>query len=532
VLVVLEELVFEKKVVFDGAIFNDQFILKNITFKGQVDFRNINTEGYFGIINCTFNNFVDFNGSIFKRFIRINDTKFNSPMMFNEVHCHDVLHVNNVVFNYMASFIDSIFEGDYEAHDGNPCIKFENIIFNDDGDYSNCKFKCLVKFDKVIINYGVEFIDSLFDAERPTSDIRSSTYQFHNLSIKEKGMLNFSSTDPKNKIFNNQTSFSFKDEVKGMINFEYVNFAHIHQSSRIKLRALEKQNKANIGKGCFKYRFQTDIKEESVREGNQPFITEFLDAFTKYFSLHSTNSLGVEIVGRTSEIIQFFYFTDQEDITEVEFKNALKMLQKTDWIKENINNETGKYLDSPNYMQDKDNVEKKIEKRFYQSKLKNVVLTIGLKIDSGIGSIKDIENIADVYPEPHEENYRYVIEGMNHVTINYINKQINNSNTMKFKKNKFKGKQIIFNDKTTGGKFIYNEASMDKLEEGVKEFAKNEEEKELILEQLEIFLNERNEEEDRKNAYGTICSFFANNTTDINNSVIGGLLLEIGKLIG
>ncbi len=417
----LENLTFDKKIMFDGAVFIHRFELKNIVFKGMADFTYIDTKAPFSVNLCTFLESCDFSYSTFKEIIRIESSTFKNAMLFIDAHCHDTLQMEKITFNHMALFHSTIFEGDYISPSDEPLILFKNIILNGTIDFTEVQFLSIVEFNDIQINNNVNFLDTVFDAKKPTSHLLSATCLFENLIIKEKGAVSFRSTDPKNKMFKNDVDFNFKEEVKGNINFEYVNFTYIYQSARKKLRELEKLGKVNIGKGCFKYLFQSDIKEVNVREGNQSLITEFLETFTNYFSLNDNTSLGIEVVGRTEEIIQFFYFTDEEGITDEEFKEALERIQTTDWINEAITNEMKKYLAEGSTAQDKREVEKIIDKSFYLSKLKSIGTTIGLKIHYGLGTIKDIESIVDVYPNPTEEQHEYVLNGLNALTINYIN---------------------------------------------------------------------------------------------------------------
>ncbi len=415
----LENLTFEKKVVFDGAIFHDQFKLQNVVFEKTVDFRHLNAKATFWINDCSFLQFCDFSKSTFKKIIRIEESNFKSPMMFTNAHCHDTLQINRVTFNHMAGFTSTIIEADYESYKNtHPVIAFRNLVLNDCLDFTNTQFLCALIFDSLQINDKIDFLNTVFNAKKPTTDIKSATLHFNNLMIEETGVMDFRSTDPKNKLFKNDVSFNFNGEVKGLINFEYVNFSYIYQPVREKLRELEKLNRVNIGKGCLKYRFQTDIKEVSVREGNQALITEFLEAFTSYFSLNTNTNLGVEIVGRTEEVIQFFYFTDQENITEEGFEEALRKLQTTDWIHKSTTNELGKYLVNNSTSKSKEEAEKMIDKSFLLSKLKNIATTIGLKIKYGLGVIDDIKNIANVYPNPTAVQHTYIINGVEKLVLN------------------------------------------------------------------------------------------------------------------
>lgn len=74
--------------------------------------------------------------------------------------------------------------------------------------------------------------------------------------------------------------------------------------------------------------------------------------------------------------------------------------------------------------------------------------------------------------------------------------------------------------KTFSRKEIFNE--FQKYSTNIKEVG-------LLKEELEFLLNEKNELEKRKGAFQHLKEFADKNIMDIQNSVIGGLLVEIAK---
>lgn len=138
------------------------------------------------------------------------------------------------------------------------------------------------------------------------------------------------STDPQNKMFNHDVQISFKGDPTGIIRFENVNFNRITAGSQVQLIQLAKAGRVEIGSGCIKYRFQTEIRTISVSQRNAPLIIEICQTFTNYFTVSNGLNLGFEIVERDKTKISFFYFTD-EDISEAAFGERLANTEQSLW---------------------------------------------------------------------------------------------------------------------------------------------------------------------------------------------------------
>jgi len=93
---------------------------------------------------------------------------------------------------------------------------------------------------------------------------------------------------------------------------------------------LAKSGKVEIGSGCIKYRFQTEVRTILIGESNASLILEIAGTFANYFTAQNGVNLGLEVTERTSEHIAFFYFTD-EDIQEEEFLARLRWTEQDLW---------------------------------------------------------------------------------------------------------------------------------------------------------------------------------------------------------
>jgi len=118
--------------------------------------------------------------------------------------------------------------------------------------------------------------------------------------------------------------------MKGAIHFENVNFQKIANNSRVRLLQLEKLGFVEIGKGCLKYRYQTDPKTIKIDKGCQALVIDMTQTFSNYFSVENGVNLGVEIIERLDEYVKYFYFSD-ENIGEKEFHDRLVFTEEKLW---------------------------------------------------------------------------------------------------------------------------------------------------------------------------------------------------------
>lgn len=183
-----------------------------------------------------------------------------------------------------------------------------------------------------------EFINTSFELVTSNARYRGAAVEFNRIEVTAGGVLTFTSTDQQNKMFKHDVQFSFKEDPTGTIAFENVNFSNISTLSRDRLTRLAKAGRVEIGSGCIKYRFQTEIRTVSTQECNSPLIIELCQTFTNYFTVSNGLNLGFEVVERDATKVSFFYFTD-EDISQATFLDRLAQTEKSLWSLLSINSD-------------------------------------------------------------------------------------------------------------------------------------------------------------------------------------------------
>jgi uncharacterized protein YjbI with pentapeptide repeats len=313
---------FRKMAYFSGSSFIDDIVFKDVNFTGGASFELTTFANSLSIKNTIING------------VTFNNAKFTNLALFSNVDFLNYALFENAVFNgtgsgYVVKFIDSCFKGitDFSDTIFNPLEKeasmgFIRVVFEDYTDFKNSQFHNQVVFEDVSFEARTEFLDTLFETAESSARYRGFAVEFKRIEVKSKAELVFKSTDPLKKMFNHDIHMSFREDPTGIIMFENVNFSKFNLESRDRLNKLAKSGQVQIGSGCIKYRFQTDIRTISVNQGNTSLILEICHTFTNYFTSSNGLNLGFEIVERNKSEVSFFYFTD-ENISEESFMERL-----------------------------------------------------------------------------------------------------------------------------------------------------------------------------------------------------------------
>ncbi|MBD3322387.1 MAG: hypothetical protein GF350_14900 [Chitinivibrionales bacterium] len=326
---------FKKQAYFTGSIFQDALELEDVHFKGGANFDQTILNHDLIVKNTIFqglsfakselNRRVLFSGTDFHTYGLFHKTKFTG---FKNAGNGYVIKFENARFHFLADFSEAVF-----TPVGNQSVaSFVNVEFKDVADFKKARFHNQVLFKETTFSYITEFIDTQFDLS--DSSIRYGgdvAVDFNRIQLRSgKAFLAFRSTDPKNKMFNHDVNMSFEEDLEGVIYLENVNFNNFTPDSRERLITLSRSGKVEIGPGCIKYRFQTEIKSISINQDNSPLILELCQTFTNYFSASNGLSLGFEIVERSKTKVSFFYFTD-ENISKKEFHERLAATEQHLW---------------------------------------------------------------------------------------------------------------------------------------------------------------------------------------------------------
>ena len=326
----IADMVFRKRAYFTGAVFLDSLELDGVCFEDGATFAQATFAHDLKIMNARFRG-LDFINAQFAQLALFSKIEFLSYTLFHNAQ------FMGVTGGYVVKFADSRFQGiaDFSGAVFGPLgnessVGFLNVQFQDFTDFRKTRFHNQVVFADVSFAGVAEFIDTLFDTARSSARYRGAAVEFSRIEVMAEAVLTFMSTDPQRKIFNHDVQMSFKEDPVGLVEFENVNFNRFTPSSRDRLTRLSKLGRVEIGPGCIKYRFQTDVRTISVSQGNTPLILELCQTFTNYFTVSNGMNLGFEIVNRDETNVSFFYFTD-EDISKATFLAHLARTEQRLW---------------------------------------------------------------------------------------------------------------------------------------------------------------------------------------------------------
>jgi len=322
----LSDLIFRKDAVLMGASFLDAAELTDVTFQNGAKFVKSTFHSH-----LTFNRVrlrgAEFDRSIFKGKASFRQTAFDSYSLFAEAR-----FVGSTVSFEEASFdgITDFSKASFDSEDDQAVVRFRNVQFKDFLDFKGTAFNIQVSFENVSFGGVTEFIDTTFQIVKSAARYRGTAVEFKQIEVLEGAELSFKSTSASKRLFSHDVTFSFRDDPQGTVRFENVNFNEIAPASRKRLTSLAKSGNVEIGPGCIKYRFQTEVKTIPINEGHAPLILELAGTFANYFTAQNGVNLGLEVVEKTSTHVILFYFTD-EDIQESEFFARLKSSEQDLW---------------------------------------------------------------------------------------------------------------------------------------------------------------------------------------------------------
>jgi uncharacterized protein YjbI with pentapeptide repeats len=322
----LTGLTFQKQAILTGASFLDSVDFVDVKFKNGASFVRTTFHG-----DLTFNRVslhgTEFSNSLFKGKTAFQKTSFASYALFGRVRfAGSTVSFVDSSFDGITDFSDTVFE----LEDDDSLVRFQNVQFRDFLDFKRAAFSNQLIFDSVSFSSVTEFIDTSFGLVVSAARYRGAAVEFKRIEVLEGADLTFKSTNASRKLFDHDVTFSFKDEPRGILHFENVNFKEITAGSRKILIDLARSGKVEIGSGCIKYRLQTEIKSISISDDNSALILEIAGTFANYFTVKNGVNLGLEVVGKSATQVSLFYFTD-EDIREVEFFARLRQTEHDLW---------------------------------------------------------------------------------------------------------------------------------------------------------------------------------------------------------
>ncbi|MGZ8394857.1 MAG: pentapeptide repeat-containing protein, partial [Nitrospira sp.] len=323
----ISDTTFRRQTYFMAASFLDSLELDGVDFQNGAMFsgatfaRNLSTE------NSRFCG-LDFVKAKVAQIAFFGKVEFLSFSLFQNAQ------FAGVTDGYAVRFEDARFQGitDFSGavFDVKSSVGFLKVRFEDFTDFRGTQFNCHVVFDDVLFASVAEFIDTLFDTVGSAARYRGSAVEFNGIEVPIGAVLTFMSTDLESKMFNHDVQMSFKEEPAGTIRLENVNFSRFTPASKGRLTQLAKAGRVEIGSGCIKYRFQTDVRTISISQGNAPLVLELCQTFANYFTVSNGINLGLEIVERDEAKVRFFYYTD-ENISQVEFLGRLAHTEQRLW---------------------------------------------------------------------------------------------------------------------------------------------------------------------------------------------------------
>jgi uncharacterized protein YjbI with pentapeptide repeats len=325
----ITDTIFRKEAYFTGASFPDLMEFERVDFQQGASFDQAQFHRDLKFEKARIRG-LDFTEAKFTDGVSFKGVEFLSYTLFSSATFAATTNSPLVLFK------DSRFEGiaDFSAADftlGNQsAVSFSNVEFQDFADFRNTHFNCQVQFSDVCFADTTDFIDTSFDMVRSTARYRGTAVEFNQIQVPTDAVLSFVSTDANNKMFNHDVQMSFKEDPSGTVRFENVNFNLLTASSKERLIQLAKSGRVEIGSGCIKYRFQTEVQTIFVSKGNAALILELCQTFTNYFTASNGVNLGFEIVERNPTKVSFFYFTD-EDVSEDTFRERLARTKHSLW---------------------------------------------------------------------------------------------------------------------------------------------------------------------------------------------------------
>ena len=344
--IAISNLDFNKNVIFNGSAFYSNTIFDTIKFNKNSEFKDVEFKDEIEFINIFSLNF-DFQYASFSKrsFFKNIENKglnfmysnFEDRAIFDEINSLSYTSLSNVKFlntlilknskfKHHTDFSKTIFETKQIYRN---ITNLKNIEFNGVVSFENTEFHSAIDFNTIVFNENVSFVDTLF-ALKENINTQNSSVNFISITIGENCVMEFKSTNKENKIFKHEVSFR-KEIIDGAISFENVNFNKIYKEDRTRFLKLQKDNKIIIGSGCLKYLHQTGIRTIFINGNLQGLVVELMNTYSNFFIEHNGFNLGFEILERDTEKIEYFYFSDEANITKEQFEERLGKTEAEIW---------------------------------------------------------------------------------------------------------------------------------------------------------------------------------------------------------
>ena len=293
-----------KSIELGNAVFCDTFTLTNVRFWDNVFTTLASFDNGLLATSCCFDSYTYFDQCTFR------NLKNNSASTFKFRGC------TTDYLNFEGSKFD--------------CgVLFEKSIFNNEVIFDRATFSDEFHVHSSDINLDMSFKETTFSLPENTNPVYS-TVDFRNLVLSKTGRIAFSGKEPFESMVMGELDITFTKPPEGLISFENFNLNTIASFAKMKLLELEKTSQVRVGKGCRKYYCQTEIFEIKATRADQPLVLDMIKVFCNYFDLHKGLNLGLEIVERKTDLVRYFFFTD-EIIADAEFKDRLKSKEKELW---------------------------------------------------------------------------------------------------------------------------------------------------------------------------------------------------------
>ncbi len=342
----IHDIEFQKPLYFNGSVFISEIIFKNIKFTKKADFKSVAFKKQFSIVD-TQTDSLNFEKSKFDKVrftnfinngLNFTSAEFEEKAIFKNMQTKSFSEFSNAIFKDTVSFIECKFKlitnfsfAIFKAKNVyKKETKFENVTFDDTVDFEQTNFACMITFTKTIFNRDASFIDTNFSMTKNVILGKMNSINFLDIHIGENCIMEFKSGDTKNKIFKHDVFFR-NEIIDGSIVFENVNFNKIDDKARIRLLKLQKENKVIIGRGCLKYLHQTATRTIFINGNLQGLVVELMNTYSNFFIEHNGFNLGFEILERDDKKIEYFYFSDEPNLTKEQFEERLGKTEAEIW---------------------------------------------------------------------------------------------------------------------------------------------------------------------------------------------------------
>ena len=418
----LKDITFTHFLTFKHCKFPKGLSFENVSFNESIlEIYDCKIDKKLEVINCEIDTINLFSSKV-KEVVVIGTNFGGGSALFHNNTFFEDFKISNSYFDNALSFRGSQFLTDAEGYYG----EIKNFSFKDSTcqgavEFTDVQFNGSVYLEELKLKFGAKFIDTHFSYNRPLF--------IENIKIGKKGILQFRAFNEKARLFNSEVQIKINEvDIEGKIQFENVNFNNIAQHDKLILLELNKKGKVDIGKGCIKYRHQTEKIKIELDEHNHKLALELAQTFIGFFKISTNNNIGVEIVERTESYLQLFYFTDA-DISYKEFIDSLSDCENKIWKIIKVE----KQAISSNHHQ-----LSKIDKLLIASDTIINLTSIILKIASRIplGKISKTELVSLFNTISFNENSSIPLEGITTLNINQnIIFGMNNSQTVKSVRN-------------------------------------------------------------------------------------------------